>query len=52
METRAVERRRGDVLGPTSSDWKRPYEYEVDWDTFLKAWGAQKFDGLAVAPLQ
>jgi hypothetical protein len=41
-----------DVLGPTSSNWKRPYEYEVDWDTFLKAWGAQEFDGLAVAPPQ
>ena len=39
-----------DVLGPTSSNWQRPYEYEVDWDTFLKAWGAQEFDGLAVAP--
>ena len=39
-----------DVLGPTSSNWQRPYEYEVDWDTFLAAWGAQAFDGLAVAP--
>lgn len=39
-----------DVLGPTSSNWNRPYEYEVAWDTFLKAWGAQGFDGLAVAP--
>ena len=38
-----------DVLGPTSSNWERPYEYEVDWDTFLKAWEAQSFDGLAVA---
>ncbi len=41
-----------DVLGPTSSNWQRPYEYEVGWDTFLKAWGAQGFDGLAVAPPQ
>ena len=39
-----------DVLGPTSSNWQRPYEYEVDWDIFMKAWGAQAFDGLAVAP--
>lgn len=39
-----------DVLGPTSSNWERPYEYEVDWDTFLASWGAQSFDGLAVAP--
>jgi hypothetical protein len=37
-----------DVLGPTSSNWQRPYEYEVDWPTFLAAWGAQSFDGLAV----
>ena len=37
-----------DVLGPTSSNWERPYEYEVAWDVFLAAWGAQEFDGLAV----
>jgi hypothetical protein len=37
-----------DVLGPTSSNWRRPLEYEVDWETFMKAWGAQSFDGLAV----
>ncbi|HWQ14327.1 MAG TPA: hypothetical protein VNL77_16125, partial [Roseiflexaceae bacterium] len=39
-----------DVLGPTSSNWQRPYEYEVRWETFLAAWGAQSFDGLAVRP--
>ncbi len=39
-----------DVLGPTSSNWQRPYEYEVDWPTFLSSWEAQSFDGLAVAP--
>ncbi len=39
-----------DVLGPTSSNWERPYEYEVDWETFLACWGAQGSDGLAVAP--
>ncbi len=39
-----------DVLGPTSTNRQRPYEYEVDWDTFLKVWAAQSFDGLAVAP--
>jgi uncharacterized protein YvpB len=38
-----------DVLGPTSSNRQRPYEYEVDWDTFLRAWAAQEYDGLAVA---
>jgi hypothetical protein len=39
-----------DVLGPTSSNWRRPQEYEVSWETFLKSWGAQGFDGLAVEP--
>lgn len=39
-----------DVLGPTSTNWQRPYEYEVDWATFLAVWEAQSFDGLAVAP--
>lgn len=39
-----------DVLGPTSSNWNRVYEYEVDWDTFLRAWGSHGFDGLAVGP--
>lgn len=37
-----------DILGPTSSNWSRPYEYEVPWDTFLRCWGAQGSDGLAV----
>jgi hypothetical protein len=37
-----------DVLGPTSSNRQRPYEYEVSWESFLAAWGAQGFDGLAV----
>lgn len=39
-----------DVLGPTSTNRQRPYEYEVDWTTFLTVWEAQSFDGLAVAP--
>jgi len=39
-----------DVLGPTSTNSQRPYEYEVDWTTFLTVWEAQSFDGLAVAP--
>lgn len=39
-----------DVLGPTSTNRQRPYEYEVSWDTFMAAWSAQSFDGLAVRP--
>lgn len=37
-----------DVLGPTSTNWERPYEYEVPWDRFLACWAAQGSDGLAV----
>ncbi len=40
-----------DVLGPTSSNWQRPYEYEVGWPTFMASWEAQSFDALAVYPL-
>lgn len=39
-----------DVLGPTSSNGQRPYEYEVSWETFMRVWAAQSFDGLAVGP--
>lgn len=38
-----------DVLGPTSTGRDRPLEYEVTWETFMAAWGAQDYDGLAVA---
>jgi uncharacterized protein YvpB len=38
-----------DVLGPTSSNWERPTEYEVPWPKFMAAWGAQAYDGLALA---
>lgn len=37
-----------DVLGPTSTNENRLFEYEVPWETFLRSWGAQSFDGLAV----
>jgi hypothetical protein len=39
-----------DILGPTSSNWNRPFEYEVPWETLLAVWEAQGFDGLAVTP--
>ena len=39
-----------DVLGPTSSNWNRPFEYEVPWQSLLSVWEAQGFDGLAVSP--
>lgn len=37
-----------DVLGPTDTNWSRPYELEVPWDQFLRCWGAQNNDGLSV----
>jgi hypothetical protein len=40
-----------DVLGPTSTNLERPWEYEVPWDRFLYCWAAQGSDGLAVGPL-
>lgn len=39
-----------DVLGPTSTNVNRKYEYEVPWGTFMAIWGSQAYDGLAVAP--
>ena len=39
-----------DVLGPTSTNLNRKYEYEVPWGTFMAIWGSQAYDGLAVAP--
>lgn len=39
-----------DVLGPTDTNWARPYEYEVDWATFYACWEANGKDGLAVGP--
>lgn len=37
-----------DVLGPTDTNWERPYEFEVPWDRFMYCWGAQGNDGLSV----
>ncbi len=39
-----------DVLGPTSTNANRAYEYEVPWPRFLQMWASQENDGLAVAP--
>lgn len=39
-----------DLLGPTASNWQRPQEYEVPWETFLTVWDAQGRDGIAVFP--
>jgi hypothetical protein len=39
-----------DVLGPTDTNWNRPYEYDVPWETFLSVFEAQGSDGVAVFP--
>ena len=39
-----------DVLGPTSSNWSRVYEYDVPWETFLGVFNAQGADGIGVLP--
>jgi uncharacterized protein YvpB len=39
-----------DVLGPTSSNWERLYEYDIPWETFLGVFGAQGSDGIGVLP--
>ena len=37
-----------DVLGPTTTNWNRPYLYEVPWAIFMESWGMHGRDGLAV----
>jgi hypothetical protein len=39
-----------DVLGPTDTNWGRPYEYDVPWETFLAVFAAQGGDAVAVLP--
>jgi uncharacterized protein YvpB len=39
-----------DVLGPTSTNENRQYEYDVPWPKFMAAWDQQQDDGLAVGP--
>ena len=39
-----------DSLGPTNTNWDRPYEYDVPWDLFLDCWGSSGHDGLMIAP--
>lgn len=39
-----------DVLGPTSSNWNRVYEYDIPWETYLGVFNAQGADGIGVLP--
>lgn len=37
-----------DILGPTDTNWQRPYEYEVPWDRFLACFNANGAEALEV----
>ena len=39
-----------DSLGPTNTNWDRPWEYDVPWDLFLACWGSSGHDGLLISP--
>lgn len=39
-----------DSLGPTNTNWDRPWEYDVPWDVFMDRWGSSGHDGLLVSP--
>jgi hypothetical protein len=39
-----------DVLGPTNTNWERPTEYDVPWETFMPVFEAQGADGVGVLP--
>ncbi|HEV2129211.1 MAG TPA: hypothetical protein VGR22_11390 [Thermomicrobiales bacterium] len=39
-----------DPLGPTSTNYNRPYQYRVSWERFLEVFAAQENDGLAIGP--
>ncbi len=40
-----------DALGPTNTNWERPYEYEVPWDLFMDCFRSSGHDGLLIGPL-
>ena len=37
-----------DSLGPTNTNWDRPYEYDVPWDLFMHCWGSSGHDAVMV----
>ena len=39
-----------DSLGPTNTNWDRPWEYDVPWDLFMACWASSGHDGLLVSP--
>lgn len=39
-----------DPLGPTTTNWERPWQYRVSWERFLEVIAAQGNDAIAIAP--
>jgi hypothetical protein len=39
-----------DPLGPTSTNWERPWQWRVGWERFLEVIAAQGNDAIAIAP--
>lgn len=39
-----------DPLGPTTTNYQRPWQYRVSWDRFLEVIAAQGNDAIAIAP--
>lgn len=39
-----------DPLGPTSTNWERPWQWKTTWDRFLEVIAAQGNDAIAIAP--
>jgi len=39
-----------DPLGPTTTNYNRPWQYRVSWDRFLEVIAAQGNDAIAIAP--
>ncbi|HLU35876.1 MAG TPA: hypothetical protein VKZ61_08890 [Thermomicrobiales bacterium] len=39
-----------DPLGPTSTNWERPWQWRVSWERFLEVIAAQGNDAMAITP--
>ena len=39
-----------DPLGPTSTNWERPWQWRVRWERFIEVLAAQGNDAIAIAP--
>lgn len=39
-----------DPLGPTSTNWERPWQWKTTWTRFLEVFASQGNDGIAIGP--